>query len=147
MDSVQTFPVSVADQPHKDTGAANGSSSLTAAEFKAWVREILDWILKLLPVIATIALAILADQYKASLTTSTLLSEREKADSQLRTEMFSRLVDPISGAKFVFCVQGQVGRWISFYWRLGSPDKWLRPAQLRLVVRRAATNAKMTASA
>ena len=99
MDRVQTFPVSVADQPLKDTGAANGSSSLTAAEFKAWVREILDWIVKLLPVIATIALAILADQYNASLTTSTLLSEREKADSQLRSEMFSRLVDPISGAK------------------------------------------------
>ena len=99
MDGVHTFPVAVADQPRKDGGEVSESNSLTAAEFKAWVREILDWVVKLLPVIATILLAILAENYKASLTTSTLLSEREKADSQLRTEMFSRLVDPISGAK------------------------------------------------
>ena len=99
MAGVHTFPVAVADQPRKDSGEVSESNSLTAAEFKAWVREILDWVVKLLPVIATILLAILADHYKASLTASTLLSEREKADSQLRTEMFSRLVDPISGAK------------------------------------------------
>ncbi len=99
MAGVHTFPVAVADQPRKDSGEVSESNSVTAAEFKAWVREILDWLVKLLPVIATILLAILADHYKASLTASTLLSEREKADSQLRTEMFSRLVDPISGAK------------------------------------------------
>ena len=98
MAGVHTLPLAVADQPRKDNGVSE-SNSLTASEFKSWVREILDWVVKLLPVIATILLAILADHYKASLTASTLLSEREKADSQLRTEMFSRLVDPISGAK------------------------------------------------
>ena len=99
MAGVQTFPVAVADQPRKDGGAAAGSSSLTAAEIKSWVREILDWIVKLLPVIAMVLVAIVAEHYKASLTGSTLLSEREKADSQLRSEMFSKLVDPISGAR------------------------------------------------
>ena len=98
MAGVHTLPLAVADQPRKDNGVSE-SNSLTASEFKSWVREILDWVVKLLPVIATILLAILADHYKASLTASNLLSEREKADSQLRTEMFSRLVDPISGAK------------------------------------------------
>ena len=75
---------------------ANRSASM---QIKSWVREILDWLVKLLPVIATIAVTVLADQYKTSLTASTLLSEREKADSQLRSEMFAKLVDPISGAK------------------------------------------------
>ena len=99
MAGVHTFPVAVADQPRKDGGAATGSSSLTAAEIKSWVREILDWIVKLLPVIAMVLVAVVADHYKVSLTASTLLSEREKADSQLRTEMFSKLVDFNSGAR------------------------------------------------
>jgi hypothetical protein len=99
MAGIHTFPVAVAEQPIEDNREVGESNSLTASEFKSWVREILDWVVKLLPVIATILLAVLADHYKATLTASTLLSEREKADSQLRTEMFSRLVDPISGAK------------------------------------------------
>ena len=99
MDSVQTFPVAVADQPRKDSGEVSASNSVTAAEIKSWVREILDWIVKLLPVIAMVLLAFFAEHYKVSLTASTLLSEREKADSQLRSEMFSKLVDPISGAR------------------------------------------------
>ena len=79
-----------------ESAPANRSASM---QIKSWVREILDWLVKLLPVIATIAVTVLADQYKTSLTASTLLSEREKADSQLRSEMFAKLVDPISGAK------------------------------------------------
>jgi hypothetical protein len=71
----------------------------TGSASKGRIAEVLDWIVKLLPIFATIAVAVVADQYKTSLTASTLLSEREKADSQLRSEMFSRLVDPISGAK------------------------------------------------
>lgn len=99
MDGVQTFPATDVDQRRDGAAEDNASNSLTAAEFKSWVREILDWIVKLLPVIATILVAVLADHYKASLTASTLLSEREKADSQLRSEMFAKLVDPISGAR------------------------------------------------
>lgn len=82
-----------------DTRTLDADDSPVEAGIKSWVREILDWVVKLLPVIATIAVTILADQYKTSLTASTLLSEREKADSQLRSEMFSKLVDPISGSK------------------------------------------------
>jgi len=86
-----------------DTGSRSGESApanrSATMQIKSWVREILDWLVKLLPVIATIAVTVLADQYKTSLTASTLLSEREKADSQLRSEMFAKLVDPISGAK------------------------------------------------
>lgn len=99
MDGAQTFPATDRDQPRESDDEANKSHSLTAAEIKSWVREVLDWIVKLLPVIATVLVALVADHYKASLTASTLLSEREKADSQLRSEMFAKLVDPISGAK------------------------------------------------
>lgn len=88
----------VAD-PASSSSESAAINSSAAADIKSWVREILDWVVKLLPVIATIAVTMLADQYKTSLTASTLLSEREKADSQLRSEMFSKLVDPISGSK------------------------------------------------
>jgi hypothetical protein len=99
MDGAQIFPATDADQPRESGNEATGSDSLTAAEIKSWVREILDWIVKLLPVIATVLVAVVADHYKVSLTASTLLNEREKADSQLRSEMFAKLVDPISGAR------------------------------------------------
>ncbi len=75
------------------------ADSVNAHDIKVWVREVLNWIVKLLPVIATVLAAFVANEYKASLTTSTLLSEREKADSQLRSEMFAQLVDPISAAR------------------------------------------------
>jgi hypothetical protein len=97
MDGSQTLPATPTEQLRASEAAK--SQSISAVEFKSWVREVLDWIVKLLPVIATVLVALLADQYKASLTASTLLSEREKADSQLRSEMFSKLVDPISGAR------------------------------------------------
>jgi hypothetical protein len=99
MDGSQASPVTVAEQPRNLSGTGIESNSLTAVNVKSWIHEILDWIVKLLPVIATVLVAYVADHYKASLTASTLLSEREKADSQLRSEMFSKLVDPISGAK------------------------------------------------
>jgi hypothetical protein len=81
--------------PHSIETVATG----TAPKSKGRFAEVLDWLVKLLPIFATIAVAVIADHYKVALTTSTLLSEREKADSQLRTEMFSKLVDPISGGK------------------------------------------------
>src|SRR5947208_2952835 len=82
----------VADTGSRSNESAPANRSATM-QIKSWVREILDWLVKLLPVIATIAVTVLADQYKTSLTASTLLSEREKADSQLRSEMFAKLVD------------------------------------------------------
>ena len=97
MDGTQSLPA-IEAKPER-IGDRAQPATLTAVEFKSWVREILDWVVKLLPVIATVMLAFVADHYKASLTASTLLSEREKADSQLRSEMFSKLVDPISGAR------------------------------------------------
>lgn len=99
MDGAHSLSPPAADQLPENTREVDQSNSVTAAEIKSWVREVLDWIVKLLPVIATVLVALVADHYKASLTASTLLSEREKADSQLRSEMFAKLVDPISGAK------------------------------------------------
>lgn len=86
------------DSVAQDRDEVQGSAPSTGG-IKVWVHEVLDWIIKLLPVVATVLVAMFANDYKASLTAATLLSEREKADSQLRSEMFSKLVDPISGTK------------------------------------------------
>jgi hypothetical protein len=99
MDGPRALPATDADQLSESGDEATEMDSSTAAGIKSWVREILGWIVKLLPVIATVLVAFIADGYKTSLTASTLLSEREKADSQLRSEMFAKLVDPISGAR------------------------------------------------
>ncbi len=99
MDGSQAFPKSSIERPDGHDPGVKDSPGTSLAGFNAWVHDVLDWIVKLLPVIATIAVTILADGYKTSLTASTLLSEREKADSQLRSQMFATLVDPISGSK------------------------------------------------
>ncbi len=62
-----------------------------------WLRELLDWTVKFIPAIATIAVALIAHRFQSSMTATTLLSEREKADSQLRATMFSDLIGPIVG--------------------------------------------------
>lgn len=62
-----------------------------------WLRELLDWTVKFIPALATIAVALIAHRFQSSMTATTLLSEREKADSQLRATMFSDLIGPIVG--------------------------------------------------
>ena len=99
MDGSQTLPAVSSENENETSEAARDTDAFTAADFKSWIREVLDWMIKLLPVIATVLVAYVADHYKASLTASTLLSEREQADSQLRSQMFAKLVDPISGTK------------------------------------------------
>lgn len=95
MDGSQSLPNVAVDQ-HQLVVA---DDAFSASNIKSWIHDILDWTVKLLPVIATVLVAVVADHYKSSLTAATLLSEREKADSQLRSEMFSKLVDPIAGPK------------------------------------------------
>lgn len=62
-----------------------------------WFWETLEWLTKLIPGLATIAVAVIAHNFQSSMSTTTLLSEREKADSQLRATMFSDLIGPIAG--------------------------------------------------
>jgi hypothetical protein len=61
-----------------------------------WLTETLDWLVKLLPIFATVGVVYIAEGFKVASTASTLLSEREKSDSQLRTAMFAKLVDPLT---------------------------------------------------
>lgn len=68
-----------------------------SAGARRWFWETLDWITKLIPGLATIAVAVIAHNFQSSMSTTTLLSEREKADSQLRATMFSDLIGPIAG--------------------------------------------------
>lgn len=99
MDGSQSQSPGSSMKPSIGDGAVLEQNVFTSADVKSWVREILDWTVKLLPIIATVLVAYVADHYKASLTASTLLSQREQADSQLRSQMFAKLVDPISGTK------------------------------------------------
>ncbi len=76
----------------KSTGKEEESGSASR-----WFWEMLDWLTKLIPGLATIAVAVIAHNFQSSMSTTTLLSEREKADSQLRATMFSDLIGPIAG--------------------------------------------------
>ena len=62
-----------------------------------WFGQTLDWLSKMVPAFATIAVVFIAHNFQTSMTTTTLLSEREKADSELRARMFSDLIGPIAG--------------------------------------------------
>lgn len=58
-----------------------------------------DVVLKLTPVIATVVLGLLANQYQASSSAANLLNQREQAETQLRASLFENLIAPIGGAK------------------------------------------------
>lgn len=58
-----------------------------------------DVVLKLTPVIATVVLGLLANQYQASSSAANLLNQREQAETQLRAALFENLIAPIGGAK------------------------------------------------
>lgn len=56
-----------------------------------------DVIFKLASAIAVIFAAFIANSYQTEMTAVTILSEREKAESELRSTMFNNLIGPISG--------------------------------------------------
>ena len=58
-----------------------------------------DVVLKLTPVIATVVLGLLANQYQASSSAANLLNQREQAETQLRAALFENLIAPIGGSK------------------------------------------------
>src|SRR5574337_59591 len=81
------------------------SSSQPALEERHSGR-ILDWIDAIAKVAVPIAVAVAtwvgahyANTFQRQMSGATLLSEREKAESQLRASMFSSLIDPIIGSK------------------------------------------------
>jgi hypothetical protein len=68
--------------------------------------RILDWINAIakvsVPVVVAVATwvgAYYANKFQGQMSSATLLSEREKAESQLRASMFSSLIDPIAGPR------------------------------------------------
>ena len=58
-----------------------------------------DVVLKLTPVIATVVLGLLANQYQARSSAANLLNQREQAETQLRAALFENLIAPIGGSK------------------------------------------------
>jgi hypothetical protein len=61
------------------------------------VLEIIDVIAKLAAASALILGAIIANSYQSKLTGTTILSQREQSETQLRASMFSTLIGPVVG--------------------------------------------------
>lgn len=61
--------------------------------------SLLDVVAKLLTAGAVVSAAVIANQFQSSMATTTLLSQREQADSALRASMFRDLIGPVVGSK------------------------------------------------
>lgn len=61
--------------------------------------DILDISAKLIATGAVVAVTVIANQFQSSMTATSLLSQREQADSALRAGMFHELVGPIVGSE------------------------------------------------
>ena len=68
-----------------------------AARPRVTLLEVIDVIAKLTAAIALVLGAIIANSYQAKLTGTTILSQREQSETQLRASMFSSLIGPVIG--------------------------------------------------
>ena len=69
------------------------------AKRRVSVLEIIDVLAKLTAASALVIGAIIANSYQAKLTGTTILSQREQSETQLRASMFSSLIGPIIGSQ------------------------------------------------
>jgi hypothetical protein len=63
------------------------------------ILEIIDVIAKVLAASALVLGAFIANSYQSKLTGTTILSQREQSETQLRASMFSSLIDPVVGPR------------------------------------------------
>jgi hypothetical protein len=61
------------------------------------ILEIIDVIAKLVAASALVLGAIIANSYQSRMTGTTILSQREQSETQLRASMFSSLIEPVVG--------------------------------------------------
>lgn len=63
------------------------------------LRFLLDAVLKLTPILVTLLLGLIAHGFQQEMSRTTLLSQREQAESQLRASMFRDLVEQVIGSQ------------------------------------------------
>ena len=82
-------------------GQEGASKAATATQGRRplGILEIIDVIAKMLAASALVVGAFIANSYQSKLTGTTILSQREQSETQLRASMFASLIDPIAGAR------------------------------------------------
>ena len=73
------------------------SLSILKPRRQVTVFEIIDAVAKILAASALVVGAYIANSYQSKLTGTTILSQREQSETQLRASMFSSLIDPVVG--------------------------------------------------
>jgi len=82
--------------------AGNPEKARAAGEprrLSAWIAPYADIILKLTPALLTLVGAWFAATYQSQNAGTSLLNQREQAETQLRATMFANLIGPITGSK------------------------------------------------
>jgi hypothetical protein len=74
-------------------------SATPEAQRRVGILEIIDVIAKVLAASALVLGAFIANSYQSKLTGTTILSQREQSETQLRASMFSSLIDPVVGPR------------------------------------------------
>lgn len=86
---------------------------LPGAEIRAWLESLAKFIAASIAAIAVVAATLIGASYESKLASVTLLSQREDAESRIRSSMFQSLVQPVIGL---------------------SPEKKLDPERYRVLV-------------
>ena len=79
--------------------AGSKVSATPEARRRVGILEIIDVIAKVLAASALVLGAFIANSYQSKLTGTTILSQREQSETQLRASMFSSLIDPVVGPR------------------------------------------------
>lgn len=83
----------------EDSPKESASEAASPARPPVRILDIIDVIAKMIAASALVLGAIIANSYQSRMTGTTLLSQREQAETQLRAAMFSSLVEPVVGAQ------------------------------------------------
>jgi hypothetical protein len=71
----------------------------TTNKFLAFLQDNADWMVKLTAAFVAVFVAIIANSYESKMAAVSMFNQREQAESELRANMFSNLIDPIAGPK------------------------------------------------
>ena len=84
--------------PQSQTGNNNSGGHLKIKAIGSWIVKNSDAILKLVGSIAIIFGTLLVANYESKMSAIALITQREQAESDLRSNMFSHLIAPVAGS-------------------------------------------------
>lgn len=79
--------------------AGSKGAATQGGRHQVGILEIIDVIAKMLAASALVVGAFIANSYQSKLTGTTILSQREQSETQLRASMFSSLIEPVVGPR------------------------------------------------